>query len=146
MPPMQPSNILRVVLPKLAEANAKLEAEKKNKKIPADAPRLVWKGWHAFRRGVEENFVIVARCCVVVFRCDCLLAPRLGRFWASLIPDKDTDGGAQHNSETCAKAHTSEQNLFPKRHGTYCHCWLIVSRQRPPIYPGIFLSRNSVSP
>jgi integrase len=34
MPPMQPSSILRVVLPKLA------------------AKKLVWKGWHAFRRGV----------------------------------------------------------------------------------------------
>jgi integrase len=37
MPPMQPSNILRVVQPTL----------KKEK--------LVWKGWHAFRRGVATE-------------------------------------------------------------------------------------------
>lgn len=37
MPPMQPSSILRVVLPKLA------------------AKKLVWKGWHAFRRGVATE-------------------------------------------------------------------------------------------
>jgi integrase len=37
MPPMQPSNILRVVLPKLT------------------AKKLVWKGWHGFRRGVATE-------------------------------------------------------------------------------------------
>ncbi|HTA48543.1 MAG TPA: tyrosine-type recombinase/integrase [Verrucomicrobiae bacterium] len=37
MPPMQPSNILRVVLPKLT------------------AKKLAWKGWHGFRRGVATE-------------------------------------------------------------------------------------------
>ncbi len=37
MPPMQPSNILRIVLPKLAKQ------------------KLEWKGWHGFRRGVATE-------------------------------------------------------------------------------------------
>lgn len=37
MPPMNPANILRVVLPKLAEK------------------KLEWKGWHGFRRGVATE-------------------------------------------------------------------------------------------
>lgn len=47
MPPMQPSNILRVVLPALEKKNAE---EKNGKQKP-----LVWKGWHAFRRGVATE-------------------------------------------------------------------------------------------
>jgi integrase len=39
MPPMQPSNILRVVQPLLAKA------------------KLVWKGWHGFRRGVATELL-----------------------------------------------------------------------------------------
>jgi len=37
MPPMQPSNILRVVLPKLSKQ------------------KIQWKGWHGFRRGVATE-------------------------------------------------------------------------------------------
>jgi hypothetical protein len=37
MPPMQPSNVLRIVLPLLKKA------------------KLEWKGWHGFRRGVATE-------------------------------------------------------------------------------------------
>lgn len=46
-PPMQPSNILRVILPLLEKQNAEA---KNGKQKP-----LVWKGWHAFRRGVATE-------------------------------------------------------------------------------------------
>jgi integrase len=51
MPPVNPSNILRAVLPLLAKKNADAAAKKNGK----EQQPLVWLGWHAFRRGVATE-------------------------------------------------------------------------------------------
>jgi integrase len=56
MPPMQPSNILRVVLPLLENKN--LENKKNTEARNSGKEQklvLVWKGWHGFRRGVATE-------------------------------------------------------------------------------------------